>query len=184
MIVDDSRLLSVQRTYPRRSALRLSDYDYLQEGSYFVTVCAWHRVCLFGAVIDDEICLNGVGRIVEQCWSEIPDHCPSVDLDEFVVMPNHVHGILTIVERDIRRASIPAIVGTFKAAVTRQVHAVDGLCKLRVWQRTYHEQVIRSEKALESIRRYVVNNPLKWNLDEENPDRQAGVSWDGGSFPG
>ena len=137
-----------------------------------MTMCTLRRMCIFGTVWGDRVWLNDLGKIVEQCWCDIPDHYPSVDLDAYVVMPNHVHGILTIVDRDLTRTSIPEIVGTFKATVTRQVHVMNGFSGLRVWQRAYHEQVIRSERALGSIRQYVVNNPLKWHLDEENPDRQ------------
>ncbi len=121
--------------------------------------------------------LSPVGRIVSRYWSAIPQHCPDVALDAFVVMPNHIHGILAIagdpdastVSTD--RISIPTIVGGFKSAVTREVRRMDGFAATRVWQSRYYEHVLRSESALRAIRQYIVDNPLKWHLDLENPKR-------------
>ncbi|MFH0938045.1 MAG: hypothetical protein V1899_02000, partial [Planctomycetota bacterium] len=81
-----------------RRAIRLKGYDYAQSGAYFVTVCAQHRECLFGDMVDGAMVLNDTGRMVEKCWYDIPAHFPNVELDEFVVMPNHVHGILFITD--------------------------------------------------------------------------------------
>jgi putative transposase len=79
---------------PRRKSTRLRGYDYATAGAYFVTVCAREHACLFGAIVHDEVKPSRVGRIVESCWAAIPDHFPIVRLDAFVVMPNHVHGIV------------------------------------------------------------------------------------------
>jgi REP element-mobilizing transposase RayT len=84
-----------QRCHHRRS-IRLRGYDYSQVGAYFITICTHERICLFGEVVDGEMRLNNAGRMVEQCWNEMPTHFPHVKLDEYVIMPNHVHGILVI----------------------------------------------------------------------------------------
>ena len=81
---------------PTRRSIRLKDYDYADEGAYFVTLCTFHRECLFGEVAGGEIRLNAVGEVVHECWDAIPDHFLNVELDAFVVMPNHVHGIVVI----------------------------------------------------------------------------------------
>ncbi len=80
-----------------RRSIRLKGYDYAHPGAYFITICTHDRACLFGEIADGEMILNEAGRIVEKCWREIPMHFPHVALDEFVVMPNHVHGILFII---------------------------------------------------------------------------------------
>jgi len=82
---------------PGRRSIRLRDYDYAQPGAYFITVCAYQRQCLFGEIVDGEMQLNEWGRVIQACWEAIPDHFPNVELDAFVIMPNHIHGIITIV---------------------------------------------------------------------------------------
>lgn len=135
-------------------------------------------MCLFGSVEGGQTYLGAPGNAVVRCWAAIPVHSPWVELDEFVVMPNHVHGLLNVV-RDVGGQSIASggmsiatIVGEFKAAATRAVHELDGFCGVRVWQRSYYDHVLRSETALAHIRQYIVDNPLKWDLDEENPEQR------------
>ena len=88
--------LTTQGNEQRRRSIRLQGYDYRQVGAYFVTICTHNRLFLFGQVMDGEMCLNDAGQIVEKCWSEIPGHFPHMALDAFVVMPNHVHGIIVL----------------------------------------------------------------------------------------
>jgi REP element-mobilizing transposase RayT len=90
-----------------RRSIRLKDYDYRQNGAYFVTICSHARLCLFGAVVNGEMAVNDWGSIIQACWDEIPAHYPMVELDVFVVMPNHVHGIVVITGGD-RVASVGA----------------------------------------------------------------------------
>ena len=90
--------MDTNRNRHHRHSLRLKDFDYSQTGAYFLTLCTQKRACLFGDVVDGEMRLNDAGRVVEQCWLEIPNHFPRLDLDAFVVMPNHVHGILVITD--------------------------------------------------------------------------------------
>jgi putative transposase len=166
-----------------RRSIRLSDHDYTDVGRYYVTMCAYQRHCLFGDVVDDIMQLNSWGKIVGNCWSTIPSHFTDVELDEFVIMPNHLHGILVITDDSGRgtiyraptierfgspvRGSLPTIIRCFKAAVTRRINRVYGATG--IWQRSYYEHIIRSEDQLNRIRQYIVENPLKWALDKENP---------------
>src|SRR5215216_710218 len=118
-----------------RRSIRLHGYDYTRAGAYFVTACTYARECLFGQIAGGEMRLNAYGEIALECWLAIPEHCPHVDLDAFLVMPNHVHGILVLVDAAIGRShaparerfgkpvsgSLPTIMRLYKAAVTRRI---------------------------------------------------------------
>ena len=175
----------------KRRSLRLRAYDYAQVGAYFVTVCAYDRRCLFGDVVDGAMRLNDVGRVVETCWEAIPDHFPHAGLDAYVVMPNHIHGVIVIVRPNVEvpptvgathasplhhrsgppKHSIGAVVGAYKSAVSKRINAARGTPGARVWQRNYYDHVIRNEADLHRIRQYIVDNPARWAEDRENPLR-------------
>jgi putative transposase len=148
---------------PERKSPRIHAYDYATAGPYLVTICARHRACLFGTVVDDCVLLSDLGAAVARVWIEIPLHFDGVVLDEFVVMPNHVHGIVWL-SRAGHAPPLPVVIGSFKAAASRAAGQV-------LWQRSFHDRVIRDERELHAIRRYVVENPLKCALDRENPFR-------------
>ena len=168
-----------------RRSIRLKEFDYTQPGAYFVTVCTWRRENLFGDVVDGEVRLNERGHIVKECWNGIPEHFPQVDLDAFVVMPNHIHGIIVIKGNDdvvgathaspLRKKSgstpksLGAMVVSFKSATARRIK--DKVGEIGIWQRNYYERVIRDEKEWDLIRRYIETNPDNWEQDEENPAR-------------
>ncbi|MFQ3648206.1 MAG: transposase [Anaerolineae bacterium] len=168
-----------------RRSIRLQGYDYTQHGAYFVTICAHERRCIWGQVAGGAMVLNEWGRVVQSCWDEIPVHYPMVELDVFVTMPNHVHGVIVITRDDESNGggmiyhaptkrefskpianSLSTIIGTFKAAVTRRIHRLPNAPDHPIWQRNYYEHIIRSEDALNMIRAYVVNNPAKWAEDQ------------------
>jgi REP element-mobilizing transposase RayT len=179
----------------RRHSLRLKNYDYAQAGAYFITICTQDRACLFGDIVDGEMRLNEIGRMVISEWDMLPERFPNVVLDAFVVMPNHVHGIIVITSiADVGAGLVPApngsttqnwattrvaptvgdVVGAFKSRITVEyVRGVktSGWPPFRgcLWQRNYYEHIIRDEAALHAIREYTANNPLQWALDRENP---------------
>ena len=160
-----------KHTLPQRKSLRLVEYDYAQEGAYFITVCTQQKACLFGDIIGDAMVLNDAGKMVEKVWDAIPEQYPGIETDEFVVMPNHVHGILVITDG----LSLPDVVHRFKSMTTN--HYIRGVKQQdwrafdrKLWQRNYFERVIRHERELHDVRTYIANNPLKWALDHENPD--------------
>ena len=107
---------------PRRRSLRLPAYDYSQAGAYFITICTQARIMLFGDVIDCDVRLNEMGTMVQQTWDDLPTHYPGIDLDAFVVMPNHVHGIIILADQSERRHAIPEIVRGFKTFSARRVN--------------------------------------------------------------
>jgi putative transposase len=148
----------------QRGRLRLRDYDYASRGAYLVTVCARDRSCLFGTVRHDEVALSPIGHLVESSWWSIPVKHPGIDVDSaFVVMPNHVHGIVWVRRRPT--LPIPAVVGAFKGRASR-------VAGQPLWQRGYHDRIIRDETELSVLRQYIIDNPIKWAVDRENLHRQ------------
>ena len=169
-------------TSHRRKSIRLQGYDYSQAGLYFITVCTHNRVPLFGEIVDGVMALNTAGQIVEKCWCTIPEHFPQVTVDEFVVMPNHVHGIITIgtivgandylplpsneTPRSLQHGTsrtIGSMVRGFKIGVTRWFRANTDIHK--VWQRNYYEHIIRNEDSYLKIAEYIQTNPQRWEID-------------------
>ncbi len=168
-----------------RRTLRLKAYDYAQNGGYFVTICACDRASLFGEIVDHEMRLNDYGKIVEEEWLRTAVLRPYAELDAYVIMPNHFHGIVAILQDSVgaRRAlplpsqvlprqfgkppahSLSSIIGSFKSAVSRRVNLVRGTPGLPVWQRNYHEHIIRTPRQLERLREYIAANPARWAED-------------------
>lgn len=184
----------------RRRSLRLKGYDYGQASAYFVTICTQDRACLFGAVFDGSMRSNDAGRMVATMWSELPSRFAGAEIDTFVVMPNHLHGIVVLcddgattrgattrgattrvaptVGAPLVGAPLGAVVGAFKSITT--VEYIRGVgargwpeFRGRLWQRNYYEHVVRDEAELSRIRRYIDENPLRWDIDDENPRRGA-----------
>lgn len=174
-----------------RRSIRLKGYNYTQTGAYFVTICTRNRECLFGDVLNGQMRLNDAGKMAEQCWRAIPEHFPHVVLDAFVVMPNHVHGILCIHDTRVgannysplppvmplgvphgTSKTVGSVVRGFKIGVTKWMRSHTATHD--VWQRNYHEHIIRDEHSLARIREYIVDNPTQWALDRENPANQKG----------
>ena len=168
----------------RRRSLRLRGYDYTQDGAYFITICAHGKQSLFGEIVDGEMRLNEYGRVVLKEWLKTPVIRKEIRLDEYVVMPNHFHGIVFIQTDDVSRtgvwpyaptphgtlpSSIAAFVQGLKSTITRQINELRMTPGTPVWQRNYYEHVIRGEDDLNSIREYIQYNPLKWAEDGENP---------------
>ena len=174
-----------------RRSIRLRQYNYAQEGAYFVTICTHKRQCLLGTIADGVAQLNECGEIVRDEWLRTGTARFNVSMDTFLVMPNHLHGIIFVTGQDIRRGdpagrpytrphgpnpgSVGAMVGQFKSIAAKRINALRHTPGARVWQRNYYEHVVRNEGDLNEIRQYVLNNPAQWDLDEENPDRQQGA---------
>ena len=184
-----------------RKSIRIQGYDYAQDGAYFVTICTYNRQCLFGDIKGvlqyaptAEMVLNPFGIVVRDAWQNTPVIRPGILLDAFVIMPNHVHGII-IIRRGTRRGvlrtgvlrtgvlrtgvlpyaptpifqspsqNIGAIVRGFKSSTTKQINQIRGTPGLPVWQRNYHEHIIRNEEELHRIREYIITNAQNWVND-------------------
>jgi len=209
------------QTHHRRS-IRLKGYDYTQPGAYFVTLVTHHRAMLFGQVVDGEMVLNPLGEIVREEWFRSAEIRAEIELfpAEFVVMPNHIHGIVWIVEVDDSPVgmndrgggdrggdrpvastptstptsvgptgssrprgpaprSLGAFIAGFKSIVTKRINALRDTPGAAVWQRNYWEHIIRNERALNAIRRYIAANPSRWQLDRCNARATGSDPWAG-----
>jgi putative transposase len=169
-----------------RRSIRLRDYDYARPGWYFVTICAQSREMVFGNVIHGGMILNTVGKIVDFHWQKLPHHFKNIELDEFQIMPNHFHGIVNIVgamhsDQNIhiqplqppmlhphgtKPGSLGAIMQNFQSITTRKINHIRKTPGQRLWQRNYYEHIIRDEPELIRIRKYIIENPLKWQSDK------------------
>ena len=176
----------------------MPEYDYTEPGAFFVTVNCFQKQKLFGKVVGEGVRLNKFGSLARECWQSIPDHFPSVTLDAFIVMPNHIHGVLFINETVIASMDVPvraqhaapprqdmprvlpgslgAIIRSYKSAVTRSVNRLRASPGASVWHRNYYERVIRSQRELDSIRHYIVYNALKLPAFKEMYQRPPSVN--------
>ncbi len=189
-----------------RQSPRLSGYDYSQEGAYFVTVCVQGRLFLFGKIVDGTMQLNAAGQMLGKWWRELERKFPAVKIDEyFMVMPNHFHGIVWVPEAKPCIRSNPVtthgnsplpgaqgghagpplqrIVQWFKTMTTNNyIHGVKehGWLPFKgiLWQRSFYDHVIRDEASLNRIREYISTNPLRWDLDRENPRSRGSDEFD------
>jgi putative transposase len=169
-----------------RRSIRLTGYDYAQSGAYFVTICTQKRACLFGSIANSEMQINHAGRIVQNVWSELPGRFPQVGVDSFIVMPNHIHGIILVGAQFIapsnalpdtfrkpgreainRAPTLGDILRAYKASSARLIRG--SVNPGFAWQRNYYDHVIRDEDSLTRIRQYIIDNPAQWESDRENP---------------
>ncbi|WP_395946637.1 transposase [Caedibacter taeniospiralis] len=181
-----------------RHTIRLKGYDYSQKGAYFVTICTQDKACIFGEIIDDKMVLNEIGKIVHNEWLNTSKIRSNIICDVFIVMPNHIHGIIVInesygsvqfgrMQSDGRMQYAPtedmlqvklqspsqtigAIVRGFKASVTKQINELQQTRGQTIWQRNYYEHVIRDADDYNRVYEYIENNPQRWSLDSLNPN--------------
>jgi REP element-mobilizing transposase RayT len=154
--------------------MRLNGYDYSQAGAYFVTLVTHERSCLFGESQDGGIQLNSAGKMITHWWLELVNKFSILRLDEFVVMPNHLHGILWFADHPKSAPYLGEIIQWYKTMTTNEyIHGVKQFSWTvfhgKVWQRNYYDHIIRGEKDLDNIRLYIQNNPLRWAEDADNP---------------
>ena len=161
-----------------RKLTRLKGYNYSQSGYYFVTICTKDRGEWFGSIEQESMNLSRYGKIAHDFWAGIPAHFENVGIDEFSVMPNHIHGILIIEENMVGNAYMRSlrnrtkmllckIIQQYKASVTRTINSLKNVFHFG-WQKSFYDHVIRNDRSLDNLRQYITNNPLKWELDIEN----------------
>ena len=160
---------------PSRKPTRLPGYDYSQAGYYFVTICTHNKIHLFGEITSGNMILNQLGEIVVATWTNLPKHFIGISIDDFIVMPNHLHGIIIIEDvktplkqTPIKNPSLVVIVGSFKTWSARKINALTNRTGKPVWQRSFYDHVIRNETGLNHIREYIINNPIQWGLGEDD----------------
>jgi len=155
---------------PDRRTIRMAGWNYRRAGWYFVTINTWGSCHTLARVRSGKMVLTRMGEIVSERWHAIPGHFPDARLDAFVVMPNHIHGIIRIAKSTgvgvldptrIQPGSLAAVVRSFKAASARAVH-IEIARYLPLWHRNYYERILTDRPALDAVRRYIDNNPAKW----------------------
>ncbi|MFA6659144.1 MAG: transposase [Victivallaceae bacterium] len=168
----------------RIESARLKGWDYSSPGHYFITICTKNRKCLFGEIKNGKMLPNQYGEILENCWNDLPNHYPNLKLDQFAVMPNHVHGIIiiendnnTIVETGLKPVStempditdrthgLSEFIRALKSFSARRINEQRQTPGITVWQTRFHDHIIRDENELNRIRQYIKNNPLNWDKD-------------------
>ena len=169
-----------------RKHIRLRNYNYASDGWYFVTICTQNREFYFGEINDQTMFLTGIGEIAQQLWTEIPVHFPMAELGEFVVMPNHVHGIIGIHRRDVacniptcddthtkneymasispKPGTLSAMIRSYKSAVTKWCH--DNQISNFGWQSRFHDHIIRNQEEFDRIEKYIMENIQNWEADK------------------
>ncbi len=161
----------------RRNSIRLPNYDYSSPGSYYFTSCSAHRLCLFGEVRNRCMIRNDYGNIIQSTWENLPDHYGYVLLDEFIVMPNHIHGILhlrqpfpeELSDGSVHRSDLHTILGFLKSVSAKRINTSRNVKGISVWQAKSRDHIIRNEFDLIQIRDYIRSNPMNREKDEHNP---------------
>lgn len=171
----------------RIDSARLKSWDYSTPWWYYVTINTKRHKEYFGEIEFDKIKLNVLGEVADLFWKEIPTHFKNVELDSYIIMPNHIHGIIIINDcsRDVacnvstkkenifsnispKANSLSAIIRSFKSAVSKQIHEI-GYPNFS-WQSRFYDRIILNEKELLNIRKYIEQNPLRWELDKNKPE--------------
>lgn len=175
--------MSLYKDQYRIESIRLKNWDYSSDGYYFITICTKYREHLFGEIIDGKMILSGIGKIAYQYWQEIPNHFLFVRLDNFVIMPDHMHGIITISNQDVETpklgvstigtnrntknkywnpGNLGVIINQYKRKCTIESRKIDPYF---AWLPRFHDHIIRNDGDLYIIRKYIQNNPLNWKED-------------------
>lgn len=167
-----------------RRSVRLKNYDYSQTGMYFITVCSNNKENIFGNILGETMVLNEIGKIVLEEWLKSEQIRKEIELDEFIIMPNHIHAVVGICNDTVnhegeqpfaptmgmKSRSLPSLLAGFKSSATNRINIFRNMPGAPVWQRNYFEHIIRNEKSLDKIRQYIFYNPAGWQNDIENGD--------------
>ncbi len=159
---------------------RLQEYDYSMEGAYFVTICTRGKEHRFGKIVNGQLLGTPQSKITQKYWLALPKHYPNCVLDEFVIMPNHVHGIIIInnptVETGLKPVStavnskhpLSEMVRAFKTFSAREINILQGTQGQPFWQSRFYDHIIRNNYELNRIRQYIIDNPFNWGKDRNN----------------
>lgn len=170
----------MSKQFPDRKRIRLKDYDYTKPGYYFITINTNQNIQNVSKVINGKIELNESGKIIDMVWNDLPKHYLNCKLDEYIIMPNHIHGIIklitgregviTIPDKKIKTSKtnhgLPEIIRGFKTFSSKKINKdIKPITKFR-WQKSYYDRIIRNERELDNVRRYISNNPVNWENDQ------------------
>jgi putative transposase len=159
--------------FHHRRSIRLNGYDYSKSGAYFITICTHDREYLFGDIVDGSIELNEFGNIARSHWQQLARYHTNLVVDESIIMPNHLHGIMILESSTENTSSISEIIRGFKTFSAKAINKERGLRGVTVWQRNYYDRIIRNELELDRVRQYIINNPLNWDTDKNNQNQPS-----------
>ncbi|MGL4503022.1 MAG: transposase [Planktothrix sp.] len=165
--------MKYNRDIHHRRSIRLQGYDYSQPGAYFITICIDKRECLLGDIQEQTVILSRYGEVVNFNWFNLTKIYPGIQLDSFVIMPNHIHGIIMLNDYSHNLSEIIRGLKTFSARRINQLRSLSGIA---VWQRGYYEHIIRNDTILTKIQEYILNNPYNWQTDEMHPSQKFPIS--------
>ena len=173
----------------RTKTLRFQDYDYSQCGAYFVTICTKLKGNILGKIENEQFIEFQLSEIVRKCWLKLPSYYTNIVLDEFIIMPDHLHGIIMIFENQLNKGDdsvetihelslpqniqnrrtmlLPKIIGRFKMQSAKKINEFQNTQGITFWQKDYFERIIRNEKELNNIQNYIINNPIKWGFEKD-----------------
>jgi REP-associated tyrosine transposase len=184
----EMKTLQVSNVLKKRKSTRLPDYDYTLPGAYFITICTNAGECIFGEVIEEKLRLNQYGEIVNDEWIKTAQIRSFIELDSYIIMPDHFHGIVIIKDTGTARraptaerfskpveGSLSTVIRSFKSAVTRRINILRETPGQTVWQRGYYEHVIRHNEKINLVREYIAYNPARWSLGRKNHHPAGGT---------
>ena len=161
---------------PKRKPQRLKEFDYSLSGYYFITICMKNRTEFFSHIVNDNVVLTEYGKILDDVWTNLKRYY-KVEVDDYVIMPDHFHGIIIIDsyskvrdEKEMKRFSLSEIIGKFKSYTARSIRELLKNKNDFEWQKSFYDRIIRNEKELYHIRKYIHENPLRWELEKDNPE--------------
>jgi putative transposase len=161
---------AMEQKIRQRKIIRLQGYDYSQAGSYFITINCQNRIPRFGRIENGQMILNQNGQIAHDEWVKLSNRFPSLVKDVFQIMPDHIHGIITLTEIDASsRVSVSDIIGAYKSIVLvkcLEVYRMNNQIMGKFWHSRFHDRIIRDDRAYENISKYVIDNPIKWNKNQ------------------
>jgi putative transposase len=159
--------------FNHRQSIRLNGYDYSASGAYFITICTHEREHLFGDIANETMQFNTCGDIARSHWQQLSQRHPNIIMDESIVMPNHLHGIIILESSMGITKSISEIIRGFKTFSAKVINKKLGLRGVPVWQRSYYDRIIRNELELDRVRQYIINNPQNWDADKNNQNQPS-----------
>jgi REP element-mobilizing transposase RayT len=159
---------------PKRKNTRLKEFDYSESNYYFITICMKNRRNFFSNVINDESVLSKYGKIIDEVWNNLPNYY-NVELDYYVIMPDHFHGILIIdnsqKNKDAKRLTdLSKVIGKYKSFSIKKIREKQTGDEKFEWQKSFYDRIIRNEVELYNIRKYIRENPLRWDIEKNNPE--------------
>ena len=173
-------MIMMDKILPERKSPRLKEFDYTTPAYYFVTICTKSRRRLFGNISNSKIELNEKGITVRNCLNQLQEHFTNIELDCFAIMPDHFHGIIILngpvglsspkTGIKTNKFSLSQIIAYFKYQSTKGINNISGNSGCKVWQRSFYDRIIRNDRELYNIRRYVELNPLKWEIEKNRPE--------------